>query len=283
MKKYMFLLFVISVDVDSMAIPVVPDFASGLAVAVGQMTSALKLPTGWVASPSLRWTPSGATLLVRWGPVSGRAPGGEEAKKRKRSAAQQQRSALRAAEHKQHKAKQQHQQRIAAGLRPEAPVFAPSNSDSPQRRPSSQRGTSGSMEVDEGRVSERRELLDQTAATPAQTREGWSQAPPTASSPTTTKKPTAARISEDRGGQLQAREGRAGAQQLPRRSMHAPLQSHPPGVHHPENDTEAQRKMREDWTAIMAALAPGVVSRGGGEQELKEATLLEFKRRYSLM
>ena len=68
-----------------MAVPVTPDFAAGLAAAVGQLSSALKLPREWVASPSLRWTPSGATLLVRWGPAPGRAPGGGEKTKRKRS------------------------------------------------------------------------------------------------------------------------------------------------------------------------------------------------------
>ena len=73
------------------ALPVVPYFAAGLAAAVGQLTTALRLPNGWVASPSLRWTPSGATLLVWWGPAPNRAPGGGEKRKTRRSAAQQRR------------------------------------------------------------------------------------------------------------------------------------------------------------------------------------------------
>ena len=78
-----------------MAVPVVPDFAAGLAAAVGQMTSALHFPTTWVASPSLRWTPSGATLHVASGPPHvGASEVASKAKRRpkKRSAASQQRS-----------------------------------------------------------------------------------------------------------------------------------------------------------------------------------------------
>ena len=50
-----------------MALPVdgvVPDFAAGLVAAVGQLSAALCLPTGWVASPSLRWPPGGATTTT---------------------------------------------------------------------------------------------------------------------------------------------------------------------------------------------------------------------------
>mgnify|MGYP001355333301 CR=1 FL=1 len=113
-----------------MAVPVMPDFAAGLAAAVGQLSSALKLPTGWVASPSLRWTPSGATLLVRWGPPAlGRAPGGgEEQKKKRRSTAQQRRSALRAEAHKARRNGQESDQQQAhpqQALRPSAPAFSP--------------------------------------------------------------------------------------------------------------------------------------------------------------
>ena len=95
-----------------MAVPVVPDFAAGLAAAVGQLSSALRLPIDWVASPSLRWTPSGATLHVAWGPPRVRvseAVTAAKARKKKRSAASQQRSAQRAAAHKERVAQQQQQ------------------------------------------------------------------------------------------------------------------------------------------------------------------------------
>ena len=150
---------------DKMAVPVTPDFAAGLAAAVGQLSSALKLPREWVASPSLRWTPSGATLLVRWGPASGRAPGGGEKTKRKRSKAQQARSRLRAAAHKTRKAEQQHQQRGAAGLRPEATAYVPPNSDAPVQSTAAQQATARSMEVEQVSVSEGRELLERPVAT----------------------------------------------------------------------------------------------------------------------
>merc|ERR1719231_964953 len=108
-------------------LPVVPDFAAGLAAAVGQLTTALRLPNGWVASPSLRWTPSGATLLVRWGPALSRAPRGGEGKQRRRSAAQQRRSALRAAAHKERREQEQKQQQAQPQqqLRPGALPFVP--------------------------------------------------------------------------------------------------------------------------------------------------------------
>ena len=129
-----------------MAFPTVPDFAAGLAAAVGQLSSALKLPTGWVASPSLRWTPSGATLLVRWGPPAlGRAPGGGEHSKRKRSAAQQRRSALRAAAHKERKRQQQRTAQHA--LRPEAPAFSPNAGPPPPPPPEQQQESAAAMEV----------------------------------------------------------------------------------------------------------------------------------------
>ena len=110
-------------------LPVVPDFAAGLAAAIGQLTTALRLPTGWVASPSLRWTPSGATLLVRWGPALSGAPGGgEKTRRQRRSKAQQRRSALRAEAHKARRNGLEHGQQQAhpqQSLRPSAPAFSP--------------------------------------------------------------------------------------------------------------------------------------------------------------
>ena len=168
------------------SLPVVPDFAAGLAAAVGQLSTALRLPTGWVASPSLRWTPSGATLLVRWGPALSRAPGGGENRKKRRSAAQQRRSALRAAAHKAQKSEQEQQQHSGhprQQLRLGALPYVP-NSDQPLPPPTmQQRNTVAEMEVgEEGRVSERNEQQEQTAAahTAVVT---LSQAPSPASSP----------------------------------------------------------------------------------------------------
>ena len=65
-------------EVNMAALPVVTDFAAGFAAAVRQLNTAgaLRLPTGWVASPSLRWIPRGVTLLVRWGTAPNRSPGG---------------------------------------------------------------------------------------------------------------------------------------------------------------------------------------------------------------
>ena len=114
-----------------MAVPVMPDFAAGLAAAVGQLSSALKLPTGWVASPSLRWTPSGATLHVAWGPPRVRASEAAttaKRRKKKRSTALQQRSAQRAAAHKERIAQQQQQQHNhQQQLKPTAPTFIPNS------------------------------------------------------------------------------------------------------------------------------------------------------------
>ena len=101
----------------------------------------------------------------------------------------------------------------------------------------------------EGRVSERNVQQAHTAATC--TREGWSQAHPPASSPTTTKHPTAARISEGQRGQLQAWEGRAGTQQPPHRSMHMypPLQSTPARMREVELIEENYKRERQRITA----------------------------------
>jgi hypothetical protein len=210
------------------SLPVVPDFAAGLAAAVGQLSTALRLPTGWVASPSLRWTPSGATLLVRWGPpASSRAPGGGEHSKTKRSAAQQRRSALRAAAHRERKEKQQ--QRSAQQLRPEAPFYIP-NSDQPPLPPETiQPDSAVEMEVgEEGRVRERDEQQEQPAATHTAGRDCLQAAHLHASSPSLTKGAALGPLGTAQTGQLQAGREGASTQGALYRSRQSPPYPHPP-------------------------------------------------------
>ena len=150
-------------------LPVVPDFAAGLAAAIGQLTTALRLPTGWVASPSLRWTPSGATLLVRWGPALSGAPGGgEKTRRQRRSKAQQRRSALRAEAHKARRNGLEHGQQQAhpqQSLRPSAPAFSPQFRPPPPPPTGQQQDTTAAaMEVEQREeVRERGEQWRSTA------------------------------------------------------------------------------------------------------------------------
>ena len=139
---------------DSMAMPVVPDFAGGIAAAIGQLTSALRLPTDWVASPSFRWTPDGATLHVVWGPPRARASeaaasAAKTKKKKKRSKASQERSALRASAHRERRKEQEsttgNPQSTLFPLRPSAPPFVP-DSASPSPPPQAPTDSEGVAE-----------------------------------------------------------------------------------------------------------------------------------------
>jgi hypothetical protein len=80
-----------------------PELLVNLTAALGNVSKACGLPSGWVAKPSFRITPQGASLQVVWSPApaarekESKAP---EVKKKRRSKSSRQRSADRAAAHK---------------------------------------------------------------------------------------------------------------------------------------------------------------------------------------
>jgi hypothetical protein len=82
-----------------------PELLVNLTAALGYVARACGLPHGWVATPSFRITPQGASLQVVWSttPAARAQPGGKEVKKKRRSKSSRQRSADRAALHKARK------------------------------------------------------------------------------------------------------------------------------------------------------------------------------------
>ena len=98
-----------------------PGLLVNLTAALESVAEACCLPKGWVAKPSFRLTPQGASLLVTWSPVPAVAENrrSKEVKKKKRkSKAARERSANRAAAHKVRK-----QQLEPQRLNPAAPEF----------------------------------------------------------------------------------------------------------------------------------------------------------------
>jgi hypothetical protein len=82
-----------------------PELLVNLTAALGYVARACGLPHGWVATPSFRITPQGASLQVVWSttPAARAQPGGKEVKKKRKSKSSRQRSADRAALHKARK------------------------------------------------------------------------------------------------------------------------------------------------------------------------------------
>ena len=122
-----------------------PELLVNLTAALGNVSKACGLPSGWVAKPSFRITPQGASLQVVWSP----APAAQEnqskateVKKKRRSKSSRQRSADRAALHKARPRPlvvQPHQQ----AWNPAAATFSPALAPPPQFRPSCGEGKGG--------------------------------------------------------------------------------------------------------------------------------------------
>ena len=80
-----------------------PELLVNLTAALGNVSKACGLPSGWVAKPSFRITPQGASLQVVWSPAPAaqeKQSKATEVKKKRRSKSSRQRSADRAALHK---------------------------------------------------------------------------------------------------------------------------------------------------------------------------------------
>ena len=83
--------------------PSEPGLLVNLAAALENVANACRLPSGWVAKPSFRITPQGASLQVVWPPAPAAQENNSKAtevKKKRRSKSSRQRSADRAAAHK---------------------------------------------------------------------------------------------------------------------------------------------------------------------------------------
>ena len=106
-----------------------PNLLANLATELDRVAKVCRLPHGWMAKPSFRLTPQGASLLVVWHPATTAAresarPRASEKKKR-RSKAARERSAARAAGHEERKKTQQSANSRQQGLDPASRVFSP--------------------------------------------------------------------------------------------------------------------------------------------------------------
>jgi hypothetical protein len=135
-----------------------PELLVNLTAALGSVARACGLPHGWVATPSFRITPQGASLQVVWSttPAARAQPGGKEVKKKRKSKSSRQRSADRAALHKARKKPPATSQQA---LDPAAKSFSPNSipvPPAPNSAPAAGQPAAEDSERVEGRIAESR-------------------------------------------------------------------------------------------------------------------------------
>ena len=125
-----------------------PNLLANLATELDRVAKVCRLPHGWIAKPSFRLTPQGASLLVVWqsAPAAADLQQSRAAKKKTRSKASRKRSAARAAAHKAWKTPGMVSR---PGANPSARVFTPMT---PAQPPPNSVGTVGPPATESERV-----------------------------------------------------------------------------------------------------------------------------------